>query len=113
LRQDATIVQLGWDTRREKAEPWRNVRVDGPDQIPEHASVGYHTEGDWLELQAEVEKLKAEVAVMGGAWCAQNRAEGRDGCGACAWCCQQQKERAEKAEASLTRIKSFLSGHDD
>jgi hypothetical protein len=59
-------------------------------------------------LEFRAAKAEAELAVKGGEWCAQNRAEGRGGCGACAWCCKQQRDRAEKAEAERDALKELL-----
>lgn len=47
---------------------------------------------------------QAKAAVCGGEWCAQNRAEGRGPCGACAWCCSQATARAEQAETALVGL---------
>lgn len=47
------------------------------------------------------EVMAAALEVRGGEWCAKNRAEGRGGCGACAWCCKQANDRADLAETRL------------
>jgi len=54
---------------------------------------------DRSRLHAKLVLERAKTAVMGGEWCAENRAAGRDRCGACAWCVNFERERAEKAEA--------------
>lgn len=58
-----------------------------------------------VELRARTLKLEAIVDVRGGEWCATNRAEGRGPCGACAWCCSQQRDRAERAEARVGELR--------
>ena len=65
---------------------------------------------------AELEKLReqltiaeAKADVRGGEWCAKNRAEGRGPCGACAWCCKQATDCAEKAEAENARLQEALA----
>lgn len=67
---------------------------------------------DNAELVARAEKAEWQVAVLaaqdsvhGGEWCAENRAAGRDRCGACSWCVKFERDRAEKAEAeSASRL---------
>ncbi len=54
--------------------------------------------------EAEVERLRAYVAVTGGEWCAENRRAGRGPCGSCAWCCKQANQRAEQAERALAEL---------
>lgn len=60
------------------------------------AAIARAERAEWQLALAE-----AEVAVRGGEWCAENRAEGRNPCGACAWCCNQAIARAERAERAL------------
>jgi hypothetical protein len=55
------------------------------------------------ECLDEIERLEAVNAVQGGEWCAQNRAEGRGGCGACAWCCQQLRDELERLQAQIEK----------
>lgn len=60
------------------------------------------SEIDW-KARAEAAEERAVVAeaglsVLGGQWCAEIRAAGRNPCGACAWCCVQARKRAEAAE---------------
>jgi DNA repair exonuclease SbcCD ATPase subunit len=55
-------------------------------------------------LLARTEKAEAEADVRSGKWCEKNRAEGRGGCGMCAWCWRLERDRAEKAEADLARV---------
>jgi hypothetical protein len=52
--------------------------------------------------KARIAELEALNDVRSGEWCKQNRAEGRGGCGMCAVCCNELKERAENAELKLT-----------
>jgi hypothetical protein len=67
-------------------------------------------EAQWDAEMAKQERDEARAAaeVRGGEWCAKNRAEGRGPCGACVWCCEDQKERAEKAEAEVARLRARL-----
>lgn len=68
------------------------------------------TEGETEREARWAERLRAAEAVAdvrGGEWCAKNRAEGRGPCGACAWCCQQAKERAEAAEHRESVLRSL------
>ena len=45
-------------------------------------------------------EYKAQEAIIDLVeWCTTNRVAGRAPCGACAWCCKQATERAERAEA--------------
>jgi hypothetical protein len=55
------------------------------------------------KAEAERDVAVAKAAVIGGEWCATNRAEGRGPCGSCSWCCAQATARAERAEALLAR----------
>ena len=58
--------------------------------------------------RAEIAEAKA--AVCGGEWCAENRAAGRGPCGACAWCCTQERNRAEAAESTLLPVLRSIAG---
>jgi hypothetical protein len=55
------------------------------------------------KAEAERDVAVAKAAVIGGEWCATNRAKGRGPCGSCSWCCAQATARAERAEALLAR----------
>jgi hypothetical protein len=63
-------------------------------------------------LAERAEKAEAQVAVSGGEWCAQNRAEWRGPCGACAWCVKQERERAEKAERERDEARAEVARRD-
>lgn len=41
-------------------------------------------------------------------FCAESRAAGNGACGACAWCCQKQGQRAERAEADAAELRAML-----
>lgn len=62
-----------------------------------------------LDRETLIQRLRiaeAAASVRGGEWCAQNRAEGRGGCGACAWCCQQvtqERDQLKLERDSLAR----------
>lgn len=58
------------------------------------------------ELEAENAAMRNQLSVLGGEWCAENRAAGRGPCGACAWCCKQ-------ATDELSRLRSRLGADDD
>lgn len=66
-----------------------------------------------LTLLDELEIERAKNAVRGGEWCAENRAAGRDRCGACAWCCSFEKDRAEKAEQELAALREVVKVADE
>lgn len=55
-------------------------------------------------LEARVEVAEAKAEVIGGEWCAKNRAEGRGPCGTCSICCGEERARAEKAEARVREL---------
>lgn len=74
------------------ARPAKGIRVH-PSHLPTIVDL----------LEDEVRDLKAKLSVRGGEWCAENRAAGRGGCDACAWCCKQWRDRAEVAEAEVSR----------
>jgi len=54
--------------------------------------------------EAEVERLRGQPSV---AICREERAEGNGGCGACALCCKEWRDRAEKAEAEVERLRAM------
>jgi hypothetical protein len=53
------------------------------------------------EWRARAEELEARCAVLDGSSCAEERAAGSGGCGMCAWCCKQSRDRTETAEAKV------------
>lgn len=55
------------------------------------------------EWKERAEKAEAFASVRGGEWCAKNRAEGRGGCGACAWCCQQANQSRDSMRGERDR----------
>lgn len=62
-----------------------------------------------LALLDRLERVEAQEAVRGGEWCAQNRAEGRGPCGACAWCCKQASDDAERLRLAVA---AYLKARD-
>ena len=58
------------------------------------------------ELTTENAKLRAENDVIRGSWCNGNRSEGRGGCGMCAVCCKEAKERADCAEMDAAKLRA-------
>ncbi len=68
--------------------------------------------GEWRRraeaAEAEREVAVAKAAVIGGEWCAENRAAGRGPCGSCSWCCAQSKNRADAAEAARDSARALL-----
>lgn len=62
------------------------------------------------ELEAKLDWaqqiVKAQTETSSGVACAEERAAGNGGCGACSWCCSQWRERAEVATAELARVKA-------
>ena len=60
-------------------------------------------------FDAEIARLKAEVAVRDGSWCEQNRKEGRGGCGMCAWCCKDAREQRDALALDLAAHKRALA----
>lgn len=62
-----------------------------------------------LRLEDRVAELEAKLDVLGGEWCLRNRAEGRGGCGACAVCCQEARDRALAAEFEVARLRNHIS----
>jgi len=62
-------------------------------------------------LRARVEIAEAKAAVIGGEWCAENRAAGRDACGACAWCCQTARAQIATLTLAASRLLDLI-GHE-
>lgn len=69
-----------------------------------------HTARQIAELEAKLDWaqqiVKAQTETSSGVACAEERAAGNGGCGACSWCCSQWRERAEVATAELARVKA-------
>lgn len=59
-------------------------------------------------LRERLEAAEAKAAVMGGDWCAENRAQDRNPCGCCSWCCEQQRNRADELQRRLDDISKIL-----
>jgi hypothetical protein len=76
----------------------------------------HNTEGETIEdvrrqrdeAIARAEEAEAFASVRGGEWCAKNRAEGRGGCGACAWCCQQANQSRDELGIQLAALRERL-----
>lgn len=49
-------------------------------------------------LRSRAAAAEMRVAVLDGSACAEGRKAGRGGCGMCAWCCREARDRAEAAE---------------
>lgn len=68
-------------------------------------------DGDWVKrddhvrvvegLRAERDGLSIRLQVLDGTWCAENRSQGRGGCGLCGWCCKQARD---ERDAALLRV---------
>lgn len=56
------------------------------------------------QLRAEVEQLKAANSVLGGKWCKEIRAAGRNPCGACAICCGEARAENEALREVMVTI---------
>ena len=80
--------------------PW-HVASDGQ-QLAQSVADGLYIAaahpGTVLRLLDALDAAEAKADVIGGAWCAKNRAEGRGPCGSCAICCRDERQRAESAE---------------
>lgn len=52
-------------------------------------------------LASRVADLEARLAVLGGEFCAESRAKGRDACGCCSWCVKNAQAERDRARAEL------------
>lgn len=76
---------------------WWERRSQAPVTGESHEKIGFLLAAV-DRLTAERDTARAEADVRGGKFCEESRAAGRGPCGACAWCCATQRDRAEKAE---------------
>lgn len=53
------------------------------------------------KAEARVRELEAVISKTPAEHCAEERSTGNGGCGACSWCCQQWKDRADALRAQV------------
>lgn len=63
-----------------------------------------------LEQAAEAREatIGAEISVLRGEWCKENREAGRGGCGICPFCARDLASRLEDAEVQISHLRSQL-----
>ena len=69
------------------------------------------TDTDWrtraLVAEERLIAAEAKAAVIGGDWCKENRAAGRDSCGACVICCAELRAELEALKANRKGLREW------